>query len=218
MGLQLVSRAAVDGKRPVSKASQTSEFFAKARRLTFAAVAFFLAAFAASTSYAQSSAFAGMAGTWSGAGTVTLDDGSSERIRCRATYKVAGASMDMSLTCASDAYKFNLLAAVVAQGGEVTGNWSETSRNVGGSIQGRGANGSFQVIAQAAGFNASISLKTTGNKQSDRDAGRQPVPRRQYLAVEVDPASYASTVHRARNRAGDAQYSHEARDAVDVVA
>ena len=166
MALQRVSRAAVDGKRPVSKASQPSEFFAKARRLTFAAVAFFLTAFAASTSYAQSSAFAGMAGTWSGPGTVTLDDGSSERIRCRATYKVAGASMDMSLTCASDAYKFNLLAAVVAQGGEVTGNWSETSRNVGGSIQGRGANGSFQVIAQAAGFSSNISLKTAGNKQS----------------------------------------------------
>src|SRR6185369_774794 len=137
MALQQVSHAAVDGKRPVNKASRTSEFFAKARRLTFAAVAFFLTAFAASTSYAQSSAFAGMAGTWSGPGTVTLDDGSSERIRCRATYKVAGASMDMSLTCASDAYRFNLLAAVVAQGGEVTGNWSETSRNVGGSIQGR---------------------------------------------------------------------------------
>jgi len=166
MGLQLVSRAAVDGKLPVSKASQTSELFAKARRLTFAAVAFFLTSFAASTSYAQSSAFAGLAGTWSGPGTVTLDDGSSERIRCRATYKVSGASMDMSLTCASDAYKFNLLAAVVAQGGEVTGNWSETSRNVGGSIQGRGAHGSFQVIAQAAGFSSNISLKTSGNKQS----------------------------------------------------
>lgn len=166
MGHQLASRAAVDGKRPVNKASQTSEFFAQARRLTFAAVAFFMAGFAASTSHAQSSAFAGMAGNWHGGGTVTLDDGSSERIRCRATYKVLGASMDMSLTCASDAYKFNLLAAVVAQGGEVTGNWSETSRNIGGSIQGRGAHGSFQVIAQAAGFGASIGLKTTGNKQT----------------------------------------------------
>jgi hypothetical protein len=165
MGLQLVSRAAVDGKLPVSKASRTSEFSARARRLTFAAVAFFLTAFAASPSHAQSSTFAGMAGTWSGPGTVTLDDGSSERIRCRATYKVSGASMEMSLTCASDAYRFSLLAAVVAQGGEVTGNWSETSRNVGGNIQGRGANGSFQVIAQAAGFSSSISLKTTGNKQ-----------------------------------------------------
>ena len=165
MGLQLVSRAAVDGKRPVSKASRTSEFFAQARRLTFAAVAFFMTAFAAFPSNAQSSAFAGMAGTWSGPGTVTLDDGSSERIRCRATYKVNGASLDLSLTCASDAYRFNLLAAVVAQGGEITGNWSETSRNVGGNIEGRGAHGSFQVIAQAAGFSSSISLKTTGNKQ-----------------------------------------------------
>ena len=166
MGLQLVSRAAVDGKRPVSKASQASEFFAKARRLTFAAVAFFLTAFAASTSPAQSSAFAGMAGTWSGPGTVTLDDGSSERIRCRSTYKVAGASMEMVLTCASDAYKFNLQAAVVASGGEVSGTWSETSRNVGGSIQGHGSGGSFQVVAAAAGINANIALRTSGNKQS----------------------------------------------------
>ena len=165
MGLQRVSRAAVDGKRPVSKTRQTSQLFAQTRRLTFAAVAFFLTGFAASTGYAQSSAFAGMAGTWSGGGTVTLDDGSSERIRCRATYKVGGPNMEMVLTCASDAYRFNLQAAVVAAGGEVSGTWIETSRNVGGSIQGHGANGSFQVLVQAAGFNSSIALKTTGNKQ-----------------------------------------------------
>jgi hypothetical protein len=54
---------------------------------------------------------------------------------------------------------------VDAAGGEVSGTWSETSRNIGGNIQGRGANGSFQVVAQAAGFGASIALKTTGNKQ-----------------------------------------------------
>jgi hypothetical protein len=165
MGLQLVSPAAVDGKRRVSKPSPITEFCANARRLTFAAAAFFLTAGAASTSHAQASAFVGIAGTWSGPGTVTLDDGSNERIRCRASYRVAGASMEMVLTCASDAYRFSLQAAVVAAGGEVSGTWSETTRNVGGNIQGRGANGSFQVVAQAAGFNASISLKTAGNKQ-----------------------------------------------------
>ena len=74
--------------------------------------------------------------------------------------------MEMVLTCASDAYKFNLQADVVAQGGEVSGTWSEASRNVGGTIQGRGAGGSFQVVASAAGFNSSISLKTAGNKQA----------------------------------------------------
>ena len=167
MGLQLVYRVAVDGKRPVSKTNRTSVFFVQTRRLTFAAVAFFMTSVAASTAYAQASGpYAGMAGKWAGNGTVTLDDGSNERIRCRAVYDVAGAKMDMSLTCASDAYKFNLQADVVAQGGEVTGTWSETSRNVSGSIQGRGAGGSFQVVASAAGFNSSISLKTAGNKQA----------------------------------------------------
>jgi hypothetical protein len=166
MGLQLVYRVAVDGKRPVSNASRTSKLFAHARRLSFAAVAFFVAALAASTSHAQSGPFAGLAGTWSGGGTVTLDDGSSERIRCRATYRVGGPNMEMTLTCASDAYKFALQASVVDQGGTVSGNWTETSRNVGGTLQGRGGGGNFQVVASAAAFNARISLRTAGNRQT----------------------------------------------------
>ena len=72
----------------------------------------------------------------------------------------------MSLTCASDAYKFNLAANVVDQGGAVAGTWSESSRGVTGSLQGRGGGGNFQVVASSAGFNANISLRTTGNKQS----------------------------------------------------
>jgi hypothetical protein len=167
MGHQLVYRVAVDGKRPVTKTSPTSEFFPHTRRLTFAAVAFFMTSLAAPTSYAQSSGpYAGMAGNWAGGGTVTLDDGSSERIRCRATYRVSGPNMDMSLTCASDAYKFNLTAEVVDQGGTIVGQWSETSRNITGSLQGRGGGGNFQVTAVTAGFNANIALRTVGNRQS----------------------------------------------------
>ncbi|WP_373852034.1 hypothetical protein [Bradyrhizobium sp.] len=107
-----------------------------------------------------------MAGTWSGAGSVTLDDGSSERIRCRATYHVGGPRMTMSLTCASDAYKFNLAADVQAEGSAVTGSWSESSRNVNGDLRGRGGGGNFQVVASAPGFNADIAMRTAGNKQS----------------------------------------------------
>src|SRR5882724_10097353 len=168
MALQLVFRVAVDGKRPVNKASQPSKFFAQARRLTFAAAAFFMAAFAASTSYAQSGAFAGMAGTWSGGGTVTLDDGSSERIRCRATYKVGagGTGLNQSLTCASDSYRFILSSNVVAQGNALSGTWSESSRGINGTLEGRGSNGNFQVVANAPGFTANLSLATRGNRQS----------------------------------------------------
>jgi len=70
MGHQLACRAAVDGKPPVSKTLlsttiPTSELFAQTRRLTFAAVAFFVTSLAAPTSYAQSSGpYAGMAGKW----------------------------------------------------------------------------------------------------------------------------------------------------------
>ena len=101
-----------------------------------------------------------------GGGTVTLDDGSRERLRCRANYTVPGNSMNMVLTCASDAYKFDLRASVVAEGGHVTGTWSETSRNVGGNLEGRGGGGNFQVVASTAGFNANITLRTAGNKQT----------------------------------------------------
>jgi hypothetical protein len=119
-------------------------------------------------SHAQSGPFAGMAGVWSGGGTVTLDDGSSERIRCRATYAVGngGNGLNQSLTCASDSYRFNLSSNVVSSGGSLSGTWSESSRGISGSLEGRGAAGNFQVIASAPGFSASISLKTAGNKQS----------------------------------------------------
>jgi hypothetical protein len=121
-----------------------------------------------SASHAQTGPFAGMAGVWSGGGTVTLDDGSSERIRCRATYAVGagGNGLNQSLTCASDSYRFNLSTNVTARGSSLSGTWSESSRNISGSLEGRGGNGAFQVVASAPGFNANISLHTTGNKQS----------------------------------------------------
>ncbi len=121
-----------------------------------------------SASHAQSGPFAGMAGVWSGGGSVTLDDGSTERIRCRATYAVGdgGNGLNQSLTCASDSYRFNLASNVVSSGGAISGTWSESSRNIRGRLEGRGGNGNFQVIASAPGFTASISLATRGNRQS----------------------------------------------------
>jgi hypothetical protein len=158
--------AAVDGKRPVNRASLTQNIFVRARRLLFAAVAFFVAS--ASASFAQSGPFAGMAGHWSGSGTVTLDDGSTERIRCRASYAVGegGNGLNQSLTCASDSYKFELKSNVIAERGVLSGTWSESSRNVSGNIEGRVSGNNFQVVASAPGFTANLSLTTRGNKQS----------------------------------------------------
>jgi hypothetical protein len=119
-------------------------------------------------SHAQSAPFAGMAGVWSGAGTITLDSGASERIRCRATYAVSrdGDGLNQSLVCASDSYKFDLKSDVLAKNGSLSGTWSETSRNVSGSLEGRAGGGQFNVVVSAPAFTANLSMKTSGNKQT----------------------------------------------------
>jgi hypothetical protein len=175
MGHLRASRAVAGGKRPANndnanndKASRTAPALVLIRRLIFAMVALVAASVSNSASYAQSGPFAGMAGVWSGGGTVMLDDGSSERIRCRATYAVGagGAGLNLTLTCASDSYKFDLRGNVISDRGALSGTWSESSRGVNGSLEGRGANGNFQVVASSPGFNSNISLTTRGNKQS----------------------------------------------------
>ena len=166
MGHQVAYLAAVAGRHRVNNSNWISNPLIAIRRLLMVAAVLLTGFIFGSTAHAQSAAFAGMAGNWAGGGTVTLDDGSKERLRCRASYAVSGPGMTMTLTCASDAYKFQLGANVVDQGGAVSGNWTETSRNISGTLQGRGGGGSFDVLASTGGFNANISLRTSGNKQS----------------------------------------------------
>ena len=162
-------RAAADGKLRGNSANKQAHGVTLTRRLIFALATMLVASAWGSTSHAQSAGpFAGMAGVWSGGGSVTLDDGSTERIRCRATYAVGagGSGLQQTLTCASDSYKFNLTSNLTAQGSAVSGTWSETSRNINGAIEGRSGGGVFQVVATAPGFSANITLTTRGNKQS----------------------------------------------------
>jgi hypothetical protein len=169
MGHLAEFHAAADGKLPVNKAAHSPTNRGAVRSLIVAAAMLFAAFLPVTLSHAQSGPFAGLAGVWSGGGSVTLDDGSTERIRCRATYAVSrdGSGLNQSLTCASDSYRFNLASNVVASGsGSLSGTWSESSRGITGNLEGRGGNGNFQVTASAPGFTASISLTTRGNKQS----------------------------------------------------
>jgi hypothetical protein len=122
-----------------------------------------------SAGHAQSGGpFAGFEGAWSGTGTVALSDGSTERIRCKADYKVngTGLSLKQSLHCASDSYKFDLSSDVTSQGDRISGNWSEASRNIFGNLQGTAGGGQIEVFVEANGFAANLVLRTTGNKQT----------------------------------------------------
>jgi hypothetical protein len=166
MGHQRVFPAAADGRPHGNSPKMAQGVVGIIGRLLCAAAVMLGTASFGSTAHAQAGPFGLMAGNWAGGGVVTLDDGSRERIRCRASYVVAGPSMNMTLTCASDAYKFNLQANVVDQGGSVSGTWTESGRGVAGTLQGRGGGNNFDIVASAAGFNASISVHTAGAKQS----------------------------------------------------
>jgi hypothetical protein len=142
-----------------------SSWFGQAIRVAAAGAALILWV---SAGNAQSSPFAGFDGAWSGSGTVTLSDGTTERIRCKADYKVSGngLALKQNLHCASDSYRFDLSSDVTSQGDRISGNWAEASRNVFGSLQGTAGGGQIEVFVEANAFAANLTLRTNGNRQT----------------------------------------------------
>lgn len=123
---------------------------------------------AVSPAAADSGPLAGLAGSWSGGGTVSVSNGTNERIRCRATYDVRerGTSLELTLRCASDSYNFNLQGSVHDQGGAISGSWTETTRNASGGISGRASGNQILVRADGPSFAANLLVYTRGDHQS----------------------------------------------------
>jgi hypothetical protein len=117
---------------------------------------------------AENAPFAAMAGTWSGGGVLSTSDGGQERLRCRASYDVghAGAALHLNLRCASASYNFDLASDVQYRGGEISGDWTEATRNASGTLSGRAAGGHIDAAATSPSFSAGLSLTTRGNRQS----------------------------------------------------
>ena len=123
---------------------------------------------AGSPAYAAVSPFRAMAGTWSGGGVLSMANGEQQRLRCRASYDVAGRGDELSLNlrCASDSYNFDLTSNVEYRGGAISGQWSEATRNASGSIEGRAAGDHVEAAARGQNFSADLSLTTRGNRQT----------------------------------------------------
>ena len=117
---------------------------------------------------AMPSPFAAMAGSWSGGGVLSTTDGGQERLRCRASYDVAGtgAELRLNLRCASASYNFDLASDVQYRGGTISGSWSEASRNASGTVAGRAAGDRIEVAARGDNFSANLSLTTRGGQQT----------------------------------------------------
>lgn len=127
----------------------------------------------ASAAAAQSSAppatpFGDVAGSWSGSGTVRLENGSTERLRCQAVYQLvpSGGTLRQNLRCSSDGYNVDLRTTVIAQGASLSGTWVEITKKVEGRISGQIARGQIQAVAQGSGLTATLAVTTRGNQQT----------------------------------------------------
>jgi hypothetical protein len=132
------------------------------------------AAFAAAVAFggvaqAQASGpFRGLAGNWAGTGSVVINNGANERIRCQAEYQIgsAGDTAALRLRCASDSYKFELQGNVRYQNGQVLGDWSERTRGAAGRVVGSIKGDQIDVRVDGQTFAALLSLTTRGDRQS----------------------------------------------------
>ena len=119
---------------------------------------------------AQSGPFADFSGKWSGTGTLRPQGGSAERIRCNADYQPRGSGereVDLQLRCASDSYNFDLTGQFTAdEKNQITGRWTERTRNVGGTAIGNARGERLQIHTETSTFSADLDLVTRGKKQN----------------------------------------------------
>lgn len=126
--------------------------------------------FAPQPAAAAAGPFLHFSGHWSGTGTLRQSNGPIERIRCTANYRARGSTghdVDLQLRCVSQTYNFDLVGQFQAdEGSNVTGRWSEQTRNIGGTAIGRARGDRLQVHAEGGAFTANLSLATRGRRQS----------------------------------------------------
>ena len=119
---------------------------------------------------ADAGPFAGLTGRWSGAGIIRQQGGKTERIRCNANYRPLGSTqheVNVQLSCSSDSYHFDLDSEFHAdESNQVSGRWSERSRNIGGTGIGNVRGNRIQIHIETSAFAATLHMVTRGSRQS----------------------------------------------------
>lgn len=108
-----------------------------------------------------------LTGNWVGTGTLSHSNGVTERIRCRVDYVLRGPqTIRQTLRCQSDTTNFDIVSTITEAGGRLTGDWTETNRNVRGTLTGTLRGGQVTAQVQGPGFNAGVGIAVKGNRQS----------------------------------------------------
>ena len=118
--------------------------------------------------YAQQGPFAELSGSWVGGGNITLQGGSHEPIRCRASYnsQSSGNDLKLSLRCASDSYNVDFQGNARNNGGSLSGSWFEATNHVAGQFSGSVKGNRIDARIEGQTFAAFLDVSTHGNRQS----------------------------------------------------
>ena len=111
-------------------------------------------------------AFDRFKGSWGGGGTYRLQNGSSEKIRCKAYYnpKSGGTNLGMAIRCASKGSKFELRAKLKNSGGSVSGSWEERTFNAGGGLSGSVSKSAMKLRINGS-LQGNVTISSSGKKQ-----------------------------------------------------
>jgi len=114
-----------------------------------------------------SGAFRTLDGTWQGAGRILLSSGRSERIRCRAYYRVldGGSELGLAIRCAATDSRIELRASVNDSNGRLSGSWEERTFNATGQISGRIRPGNMSISIDGA-VNGSMKISYSERRQT----------------------------------------------------
>lgn len=114
---------------------------------------------------AASGSFAALIGSWGGSGSYTLQDGTSEKLRCNAYYTGSSSQLHIAVRCSGEQNKIEIRSMLTASGNALSGNWEERTYNAEGTVSGR--HGDNRISLSVTGsITGSMNIQYTASKQT----------------------------------------------------
>jgi hypothetical protein len=128
------------------------------------------AAFLAAIGFAYADAgsiFKQLAGSWRGTGTLTLEDGTRQRLSCRGYYvlKSGGSGLSIAILCNAPDQKVEIRSQITQTARGVSGRWEERTYNALGEVSGRASGQTLNLSIKGA-LQGSISISVGGRRHA----------------------------------------------------
>jgi len=125
---------------------------------------------AATSSFHDSSLIGDLVGRWSGQGSALYTDGTSEKLRCVATYSPTGSSpsasqMQQVIRCKGANMELKLGGSWTLRSGAISGTWTEETYSLAGKLTGKAVPTGFDLQATSTFADASVAVRLSGCTQ-----------------------------------------------------